>query len=694
MAVTRREFLAALTAATATGALAACGGRQPSAAPAATSEPAAKVDLGEFKSLALDMKAWHHDAEHDVWWQVGLAYCAKPVTTTYEKLGIYVPGAYLRPADEKADLSSNDASKTYECKLDPNAAVGAFTCSTAPIVMPLNTPEFSAQTAPGAYLYDGLAPYLSAGLVYVYAGCRGRSNGYDSSSAGEGFFSGGAPWGVTDLKAAVRYLRYNAEVLPGSTDRIVAFGHAAGGLLAAVMGASGDSPLYADYLAKIGAATHDAKGNDVGDAISAAMCWCPEPSADSADAAYEWGLGQFGTDGTRAEGTWTKMLSEDLAASFAAYVNGLGLAADGQQLTLDQTDGGVFTDGTYYERLVSLVEGSAGKFLAETAFPHTFELVDQTSGLFPGSGVKPAEVDSAPSVDDVAAAAATASASTGQALASGGSGAATEPAATTSPSTAAATTAQTAAAAASPQTPVSVAGTTATKTVKSAPVTYASRADYIAALNAGGHWLTYNEEHGTARVSGVAGYVRACRSPLSDVLSFDTTQRSGALNQLFGNDDDDTLHFSQSVADLLSKNSGTYAQASGWDAKLPGDWAGDLSKTDSLQRQMGTRRAMYDPLYFVTGASEGFGTAKVAEHWRINVGMSQPTVPLTSSANLSLALKAYAGVSDVAYTPVWGVGRVPAEIGGADPTASFVQWVGTLYPAGQATTAQTEAQTQ
>lgn len=272
MAVTRRQFLAALTSAASAATLAACGGRQPSKDAAATTDDSGKVDKGEFKDLALDMKAWHYDADHAVWWQVGVSYCTKPQATTYEKLGIYVPGAYLKPTDDKVDLSEAESSKTFECELVPGGAAGAFTCADAPIVMPVNAAGYTAQPAPTGYVYDGLEPYLAAGLVYVYAGCRGRANGYESTAAGDGFFPGGAPWAVTDLKAAVRYLRYNAGALPGDTTRIVTFGEAAGGLLATLLGATGSSSLYDPYLAKIGAATHDADGAGLGDDVAAVAC--------------------------------------------------------------------------------------------------------------------------------------------------------------------------------------------------------------------------------------------------------------------------------------------------------------------------------------------------------------------------------------------------------------------------------------
>ena len=679
MAVTRRQFLAALTSAAGAATLAACGRRQPSKDAAATTEDAGNVDKGEFKDLALDMRAWHYDAEHAVWWQVGVPYCTKPQATTYEKLGIYVPGAYLTPTDDKVDPSQADSSKTFECKLVPEATVGSFTCANAPIVMPVNAAGYTSQPAPTAYRHDGLEPYLAAGLVYVYAGCRGRANGYESTASGDGFFPGGAPWAVTDLKAAVRYLRYNAGTLPGDVARIVTFGEAAGGLLATLMGATGSSSLYDPYLAKIGAATHDADGAELGDEVAAVACWSPEPAPAHADVAYEWELGQFGSDSSRAEGTWTRLLSNDLAASYASQVNDLALRDDsGNQLTVDETDGGIFAGGTYYEHLIALVESSAAKFLSETAFPHTFGKVDQTAGDFPGSGSEKLEVSTTPPAAVTAIAEPTTAPVATDAATDDATAAAltaTDAAATVvaTPDPEAATAAANAAAAAADA---------VTNSKETAPaVTYASRGDYVSALNAGEHWLTYNESKSTVRIAGLGSFVRALRAPSLGVCAFDTTERSAATNQLFGNDDQDSLHFSADISELLSSKSDTYAQASGYDSKLPGDWAADLAKTDSLGKDMASRRNMYNPMYFLSGASEGFGTASVAAHWRINFGLEQPATPLATTVNLALALKHYDGVADVALTPVWAQGRALAEEGSADATTAFVGWVGSLWPA-------------
>ena len=220
---------------------------------------------------------------------MALPYCTKPVSITYNTLSIYVPENYL---------SCTSSSGKYTCTVNPNGKVGSYTGATAPIVMPINTPGYSAQMSIGSYSYQGLSDYLTKGLIYLYAGCRGV---YDSL-----FDILGAPWGVTDLKAAIRFIRYNSDLIPGDKNSIFTFGHSGGGAQSCLLGVTGDSELYTDYLNEIGAAMTDSSGNSISDAIKGSQCWCPITNLDTADMAYEWNMGQYSSSGTRASGTFTK----------------------------------------------------------------------------------------------------------------------------------------------------------------------------------------------------------------------------------------------------------------------------------------------------------------------------------------------------------------------------------------------------
>ena len=317
-----------------------------------------RATVGQY-SLAFDNAAWQYDEANDIYWQVGVVYVANPASLDYETLGIYVPGAYLE--------ASANGDGTYTASVKSDAQVGQFTAATAPYVLPVNTPGYNASQAP-TWLADGIASYTQAGMIYLQPGIRGRDNTTDSQGQE---VVGGAPWGVTDLKAAIRYVRYNKDVLPGDTDKIVSFGHSGGGAQSAVLGASGDSTLYNPYLEALGAAMKDKEGNPISDAPYGTMTWSPITSLDYADAAYEWSLGQFADSNTRAEGTFTQALSQDLAKEYANYLNQLGLKHEGQALTLAESSEGIYTQGSYATYLEGVVNQSLNNFLADTSFPYT-----------------------------------------------------------------------------------------------------------------------------------------------------------------------------------------------------------------------------------------------------------------------------------------------------------------------------------
>ena len=359
--LSRRGFLALSAAAGATACLppflTACSPSQEESEPEVTA-PETTLS-GTFE---LDPSAWQYDDADDVFYQLGVGYCTSPVTTECESMGIFVPGAYM-------DWTPNEDG-TFTCAPKPEGAKGEFTAESAPIVMPIVSPKFAAQNAPTAYDEVDFMPFIDKGLIYVLAGFRGCGNGYDEN--GDLLFAGGAPWGVTDLKAAVRTLRYNADNLPGDCDRIFTFGHGGGGGLSAAMGASGDADGYVPYLESIGAPLKDAAGKSLSDAIYGSMCWCPITCFDHADSAYEWSMGQFVWTGVRSEQTFTNVLSLDLAASYATYINGVGLTdVSGNELVLEKSELGINLSGSYYDYLMGVIERSLNNFLADTTFPYT-----------------------------------------------------------------------------------------------------------------------------------------------------------------------------------------------------------------------------------------------------------------------------------------------------------------------------------
>ena len=190
------------------------------------------------------------------------------------------------------------------------------------------------------------AAALKAGYVIANVGCRSRSSGAQDTA---GNYIAHSPAQVVDVKAAIRYLRYNDAAMPGTTKRIIITGTSGGGALGVAIAADGNSPDYYPYLAELGAAGVTCNGgtctSTLNDDIFGTVLYCPITNLDHMDAAYEWMYGQ-----TRRElGTYTFNnvvtdystaqldASDFMAADFVTYFNGLGLKDEkGKGLTAPQ----------------------------------------------------------------------------------------------------------------------------------------------------------------------------------------------------------------------------------------------------------------------------------------------------------------------------------------------------------------------
>lgn len=277
-----------------------------------------------------------------------IVYVKNPVDTKYEIMNIYIPEDY------------------FEGK-----SIGNYTVDTAPIFLPntvggympgnpgtVGDTSTGTQNATPGVGANGGAPMggaqaatlaLSKGYVVAEPGARGRTT-QDSN----GKYTGKAPAGLVDLKAAVRYLHYNDKAMPGDANKIISNGTSAGGAMSALLGATGNNADYEPYLKEIGAA--DAK-----DDVFASSDYCPITNLDNADMAYEWqfnGINTYKTmeignnngqiTRTQKTGEMTAdqiKLSDKLKPMFPVYLNSLGLkTSDGTKLTLDANGNGNFKD--------------------------------------------------------------------------------------------------------------------------------------------------------------------------------------------------------------------------------------------------------------------------------------------------------------------------------------------------------------
>ena len=556
----------------------------------------------------IDNTKWLYNTDDDVYYQVGISYCSDPADADQETLAVFVPGAYMTGTD--------NGDGTYTCEIDAEAEVNGYTAATAPVVMPVNTPGYSAQAPLTGY--TDVSEYMEAGFVYVHAGCRGRDDG--------------APAGVTDLKAAIRYLRYSDEDVPGDAESIFTFGMSGGGAQSSVVGATGDSDLYDAYLAEIGAV------EGYSDAVLGSMCWCPITNLDTADEAYEWMMGSTRTGLSEEE----QAISDELAEAFAEYINGAELKDEnGNVLTLEESEDGIYQAGSYYEYMRSVIEESLNNFLEETAFPYDASssgvgfggpdgMTGGPGGDF-GGGMPAGKGPDGDFGGGMPAGERPDGGSRGEmpfgeadGIERGGAGG----------------------------TGVSVSGT------------YETAQDYIDALNADGEWITYDPETNTVSISGIEDFVNACKNASKSLGAFDQLDAGQGENTLFGYGDGEGAHFDGTLAAILGELDSSYAD----------EYAEDLSRTDSAGNTADVRVDMYTPLYYLLESEEGYGTSTVAKYWRIRTGIEQSDCALSTEMDLALALENCDAVESVDFETVWGQGHTMAESSG-NSTGNFIDWV-------------------
>lgn len=256
----------------------------------------------------------------------GILYVDRPVNPEYQKMNIFVPEAYYM-----------------------GKSIHGYTIDTAPVFVPNQVGGYLAAlpAEPGEEKRRPGEPNtvfkaLCHGYVVASPAIRGSYQAH-----------GNAPACIVDYKAAIRYLHFFADVLPGDENKIITNGTSAGGAISSLIGATGDHPDYLPYLRAVGAA-------DASDAVFAASCYCPITNLDHADAAYEWEFlgvncfhGRKAVHVENAEPIVTYFvkdmtpqqiqISQELAAQFPSYVNQLGLRdRSGSVLTLDADGEGSF----------------------------------------------------------------------------------------------------------------------------------------------------------------------------------------------------------------------------------------------------------------------------------------------------------------------------------------------------------------
>ena len=276
--------------------------------PAMASDEANAAD--EYAALSLSGAEWTYNESADAWSLTDAAYCLAPATEDSQTMNIYVPGAYM----------TADGTQTTD-------EVNGYTAATAPIIYVIDMGGYNSAYAAAL---SRVTSYLAAGYVVASPNARGR-DAVDES----GIYIGKGAVCVSDLKAGVRFLKYNADEIPGNTEHIVVTGNSAGGAMAALLASSGNNAAYDELLAQCGAIMTET------DDVYAAQMYCPAIDKANADALYEWLFyGQY--DGMTE---FEAAISQALAQAYVEYINGLGLSgASGEPADLTDMRAGGYVD--------------------------------------------------------------------------------------------------------------------------------------------------------------------------------------------------------------------------------------------------------------------------------------------------------------------------------------------------------------
>ncbi|MBE6018543.1 MAG: hypothetical protein E7233_13235 [Lachnospiraceae bacterium] len=180
-----------------------------------------------------------------------------------QHIAVFAPESYMK---ETADgvVINEEGSVASSTGL-------TYTALNAPVVLRNYSGGYTSSTIKGVNI-----DYIKEGLVYSEIQTRGKEI-IDEN----GKFIGQFPALIVDMKAGIKWLRHCDEELPGNSEAIVSTGHSSGGAVSAMLGASGDSPVFDEYFKEIGA-------YDESDVILVTHASAPITNLSSADASYEW----------------------------------------------------------------------------------------------------------------------------------------------------------------------------------------------------------------------------------------------------------------------------------------------------------------------------------------------------------------------------------------------------------------------
>jgi hypothetical protein len=267
---------------------------------------------------------WKLSTDGTYWYALNISYVAYPVNTAYQTMSIFVPAAYM-----KSDVSGK--------VVFTDSAVNGYNVNTAPILYFCEAPGYSEWKASSRA--DTQA--IKDGVIAVSPGHRGKGTS-TTNAAGQKYYDGKSPWCLIDLKAGIRYLKFNDKFLPGNSNLIITSASSGGGAMSSFLACNANDPVYNNYLKEAGAVM------SVGDNVFASNLYCPITNVANSDTAYEWFFGSKSHLAALNATNFQTLLSGYLAKAFVGSINKLG-----------------HTEEKFKQILVEQLEWSANYYLRE-----------------------------------------------------------------------------------------------------------------------------------------------------------------------------------------------------------------------------------------------------------------------------------------------------------------------------------------
>ena len=185
----------------------------------------------------------------------------------------------------------------------------------------------------------------------------------------------------------------------------------------------------------------------------------------------------------------------------------------------------------------------------------------------------------------------------------------------------------------------------------------------------GAEWLTQKED-GSWQVTDLAGFMVGTglvNQRNKAVPGFDTMDKS-AENDAFGLPEQSAVHYSRSVAQILSDNYEELSQLDGFNQEYVDSYISD-ALTGENAGYIANQANLLNATEIMLGA-DGYTAVDPAQYWRIRSGTADQHTSFSIGYNIGLAAQSMG--MDVDYHLVWNMGHGSNE---GTSTGTFIDWI-------------------